>query len=218
MVLLRLRKICRPYPADPIHKGLSRATRDSQRPASGRFPRNPGRESTEGYPNRFWRHQISSAVGGQGTVQNPARRQRPVERVRGLARQDRHCRRRSDSCRRVLSEFSRPTKAKRYSTGSAVVRKVWGSTPPRSKTLHQMWLSIRLNRLSDMSNYESHGGKVLQELREQDRVGSLRIIYSERNRPGKNWSSKSAKETDRIKTPSQFRTDCPTGKLDRIQI
>jgi hypothetical protein len=37
-----------------------------------------------------------------------------------------------------------------------VVRKVWGSTPPRSKTLHQMWLSIRLNRLSDMSNHESH--------------------------------------------------------------
>src|SRR6267378_4172784 len=35
---------------------------------------------------------------------------------------------------------------------------------------------------------------------------------------GARWCSKSARETDRIKTPSQLRTDCPTGKLDRIQI
>ena len=152
MVLLRLRKICRPHPTDSIHKGLSRATRDSKRPSSGRFARNPCRESTESNTNRLWRHQIPTAISRQRTVQNLTRRQRLIQRVRGLARQDRHRWRRSDSRRRVLSERSRPPETQRCNTRGPLVRKVWRSAPPRSKALHQMRFSIRLNRLPDMPN------------------------------------------------------------------
>ena len=164
MVLLWLRKICRPHPADTIHKGLSRATRDSKRPSSSRFTRNPCRQGTESNTNRLRRHQIPTTIRGQRTVQNPTGRQRPIERVRGLTRQDRNRRRCSDPCRRVLSERSRPPETQRYYTRSSMVRKMRRPTPSRRQALHQMRVSVRLNRLSDMSNDEPYRSKVLQEL------------------------------------------------------
>src|SRR2546430_456901 len=70
----------------------------------------------------------------------------------------------------VFSKCSRPREAKRYDARSPLVRKMWGSTSPRSQTLHQMRFTLRLDRLSDLSNNEPCRGKVLQELRWQDLV------------------------------------------------